>query len=118
MIVGKTAKRRVYDEERIASLLADADVDLGDADACLRVLVEHGVRQFQYSQFLLSARIEANNIRAARYWRRRSIPAHLLAPPSLTLLLIGFALGVMAVFDHAPAVLGAGCGLPSLEAAA
>jgi hypothetical protein len=56
----------IYDAEAIGRMLADSDVDLADADACLEVLMDRAVRPWQVKCSLLDARIVAHNIRTSR----------------------------------------------------
>ncbi len=55
-----------YDEAEIGHLLADSEVDLGDEEACVEVLIARGIRPWQFGGSLLLARVEAHNIRTSR----------------------------------------------------
>jgi hypothetical protein len=55
-----------YDEAEIGHLLADSEVDLGDEEAGVEVLIARGIRPWQFGGSLLRARIEAHNIRTSR----------------------------------------------------
>ena len=74
-----------YDQQAVARILADSGADLGDVCACIDVMVQHGVMPWNSTDEVmvddaLLARIEANNLRAMRHWRRKAIPAGLLNP--------------------------------------
>lgn len=62
-----------HDEHTVARILADSGCHLGDDEACLDALVEAKVYPWQFKGNWLQAKIEANNLRAARYWMRRSL---------------------------------------------
>ena len=55
-----------YDEAEIGKILANSEVDLGDEEACVEVLIARGVRPWQFGGSLLLARVEAHNIRTSR----------------------------------------------------
>jgi hypothetical protein len=88
----------VYDEVAIGTMLADSDVDLGDADACIEFLTDRAVRPWQVGCSVLDARIEAHNIRTSRLLIRRLLDNVPGAAPALPLpfvlggaLLLGLA---------------------------
>ncbi len=88
----------VYDEVAIGTMLADSDVDLGDADACIEFLTGRAVRPWQVGCSVLDARIEAHNIRTSRLLIRRLLDNVPGAAPALPLpfvlggaLLLGLA---------------------------
>jgi hypothetical protein len=79
-----------YDEIQIGQILADSDVDLGDEEACVEVLIARGIRPWQFGGSLLQARIEAHNIRTLRAILRPSIDKISEGPLSLlTLSVLG-----------------------------
>jgi hypothetical protein len=55
-----------HEEAQIGQILADSEVDLGDEEACVEVLIARGIRPWQFSGSLLHARVEAHNIRTSR----------------------------------------------------
>jgi hypothetical protein len=79
-----------YDEAEIGHLLADSEVDLGDEEACVEVLIARGIRPWQFGGSLLQARIEAHNIRTLRAILRPSVDKISEGPLSLlTLSVLG-----------------------------
>jgi hypothetical protein len=83
-----------YDEIQIGQILADSDVDLGDEEACVEVLIARGIRPWQFSGSLTLARVDAHNIRTSRKFLQALAPKITGAAPSL---LFPFALSAWAL---------------------
>jgi cytochrome bd-type quinol oxidase subunit 2 len=88
----------VLDEFSIGEVLAASTVSLGDDEACIEVLCAGGIRPWMFTGNWLQAKIEANNLRAARHWMLRSIPAHLRR---VTSVFIVFVVGSAFLLSHA-----------------
>jgi hypothetical protein len=90
MLLDLIAKdQTIYDAEAIGRMLADSDVDLADADACLEVLMDRAVRPWQVKCSLLEARIAAHNIRTSRLLIRRMQDSASGAAPALLPFVLG-----------------------------
>lgn len=55
--------QRQYSATEVARILANSEADLADDDACLDVLVAHGVAPWNFSGNWMETKIEAHNTR-------------------------------------------------------